>query len=182
MRLPITLSVFASTWTLLVFHGVPISTADDSKSPKSLAVSDRVCAKLEALFQAYYPKATFDNRRLDGVHIEYEVTTFEFPYTGRKGAKHVAEKTRGPKTGGILCSVYATPGPYQGQLLLSPATEGKVAHQVIDRNVYKQLLMAPYSRKSDLHMWVALSFPPDADKAFLEKFRQVMIDFEKDEQ
>jgi hypothetical protein len=38
--------------------------------------------------------------------------------------------------------------------------------------------MAPYSQKLDVHMWVALSSPPDADEAFLEKFRQVMTDFE----
>ena len=40
--------------------------------------------------------------------------------------------------------------------------------------------MAPYSQRSDVHMWVALSFPPDIDEAFLEDFRQIMTDFEKD--
>jgi hypothetical protein len=29
-------------------------------------------------------------------------------------------------------------------------------------------------------MWVALSFPPDVDEAFLEDFRQIMTDFEND--
>ena len=145
-------------------------------------MSDRVCAKLEALFQEYYPKATFENQRIYGVHFEHDVTTFEFPYTGRKGAKHETEKQQGPKKGGILCNVYSSPGPYRGQLALSPAKEGKVAQHVIDRKEYKQLLMAPYSRKSDVHMWVALSFPPDADEAFLEKFRQVMTNFEKAEE
>jgi hypothetical protein len=144
-----------------------------------LPVSDRVCVKLEALFKEYYPKATFDNQRLNGVRFEHEVTTFEFPYNGRKGAKHEAEKQQGPKQGGFLCNVYASQGPYRGQLRLSPAAEGMVAHHVIDRKAYKQLLMAPYSRKSDVHLWVALSFPPDADEQFLKKFRQIMTDFEK---
>jgi hypothetical protein len=72
------------------------------------------------------------------------------------------------------------PGPYTGQLALSPAAKGKVAEYLKDRKEYKQLLMAPYSQRSDVHMWgVALSFPPDVDEAFPEDFRQIMTDFER---
>ena len=136
-------------------------------------------AKLEALFQKHYPKATFANRGVDGIHVEHEVTTFEFPATGGKGAKREAEKQQGPKKGGILCSVYSHPGHYLGQLQLSPVREGQVAQHLIDRKEYKQLLMAPYSQKSDVHMWVALSYPLDTDEEFLKKFREIMADFEK---
>ena len=115
----------------------------------------------------------------NGIHSEYKVTTFEFPYTGPKGVKREAEKQRGPKKGGILCSVYSQTGSYMGPLALSPAGEGKVAQYLKDRKEFKQLLMAPHSRKSNVHMWVALSFPPDVDEAFLGKFHQIMTDFEK---
>jgi hypothetical protein len=179
MKPAITLTVFEMTLALLLICGAPSSRGEDGNS---VPVSDQMCTKLEALFQEYYPKATFDNQRINGVHIEHEVTTFEFPYTGPKGAKHESEKQRGPKQGGILCSVYSSPGPYLGQRALSPAAEGKVAQHLIDRKAYKQLLMAPYSPKSDVHLWVSLSFPPDADEAFLEKFRQLMAEYEQAEE
>lgn len=54
-----------------------------------------------------------------------------------------------------------------------------MAQHLIDRQEYKQLLMAPYSQKSDVHMWVALSYPLDTDEEFLKKFREIMADFEK---
>ncbi len=155
------------------------SQLDQASASKSDPVSDRVRAKLEALFQKHYPKATLANRGVEGIHVEHEVATFEFPSTGGKGAKREAEKQQGPKKGGILCSVYSHPGRYLGPLQLSPVREGQVAQHLIDRKEYKQLLMAPYSQKSDVHMWVALSYPPDTDKAFLDKFREIMADFEK---
>ena len=37
---------------------------------------------------------------------------------------------------------------------LSPAAKGKVAEYLKDRKAYKQLLMAPYSQRLDVHMWV----------------------------
>ena len=163
MKPKITLTVFEITLALLLIFGAPSSRGDDSRTSESIPVSHRVCAKLEALFQEYYPEATFDNQHINGVHFDHKVTTFRFPFTGRKGAMHETEKQRGPTKGGILCNVYSSPGPYRGQLALSPATEGKVAQHVIDRKSSKQLLMAPYSRKSDVHMWVALSYPPDSD-------------------
>ena len=155
------------------------SELDQAPASKSGPVSDRVRAKLEALFQKHYPKAAFANRGVEGIHVEHEVTTFEFPATGGKGAKREAEKQQGPKKGGILCNVYSYPGRYRGQLHLSPAKEGQVAQHLIDRQEYKQLLMAPYSQKSDVHMWVALSYPLDTDEEFLKKFREIMADFEK---
>ena len=163
----------------LELRGLLKTQGNESHIPEPRPVADQVCANLEALFQKHYPKALFDNQGVNGVHFEHEVTTFEFPYTGSSGAKHETEKQRGPKPGGILCSVYSSAGPYTGQVALLPAAKGNVAQHMIDRKAYKQMLMAPYSQKSNVHMWVALSFPPDVDKAFLEKFRQIMTDFQK---
>jgi hypothetical protein len=179
MKLPVSFTVFESALALLLILGPMNAWGDESKSRP---VSDRVCAKLEALFKKHYPKATFENQGVDGIHSEYKVTTFEFPYTGPKGVKREAEKQRGPKKGGILCSVYSHPGPYMGQLQLSPSAKGMVAQYLTDRKEYKQLIMAPYSPHSDVHMWVALSFPADVDEAFLEEFRQIMTDFENDDE
>ena len=143
------------------------------------AVPDSVCARLRALFQTHYPKATITDRGVNGIHFEYEVTTFEFPYHGSPGAKHEATTQRGPKKGGILCGVYLEKGEYRGQLALMPRGN-QYEPYVIDRMVYKQLLMAPYSAKRDAHLWVGLSYPSDASDDFLKGFRAIMNDYEKD--
>lgn len=158
----------------------PNAPITESNSSASLPVPDRVSAKLSALVKQFYPNARLNNEGVNGIHVEHEVATFEFPIAGPKGAKRETVMQRGPKRGGILCSAYSHQGQYMGQLSLL-SSEGRVAQSLIDRKEYKQLLMAPYSQKSNVHLWITLSFPPDVDEAFLEKLQQIMIDFEKDQ-
>ena len=54
---------------------------------KSDPVLDHVYVKLQPLFQKYYPKAKCANQGRDGLHFEYEVTTFEFPFTAARKAR-----------------------------------------------------------------------------------------------
>ncbi len=109
------------------------------------------------------------------------MTTFEFPYRGPPGGKHEATTQRGPKKGGILCGVILEKGKYGGQFALGPGGKDNRQYEGgIDRKVYKQLLMAPYSAKRDSHLWVNLAYPSDASDDFLKDFRGIMSDFEKD--
>jgi hypothetical protein len=87
MKLPVNFTVFETVLTLILTLGPMNARGDESKS---LPVSDRVCAKLEALFKKHYPKATFENQGVNGIHFEHEVTTFEFPYNGPKVGKRVS--------------------------------------------------------------------------------------------
>jgi len=148
--------------------------------PKTSPVPDDICAKLQILFQRYYPKATFTNLRVNGFHIEYDVATFEFPYTGPPHAKHEATTQRGPKKDGILCSVYLQKGEYMGPLAFSPRGGGQYEPVIIDRKAYKQLFMVPYSAKRDAHLVVNLSYPSDTNDALLKEFRALMKDFTKE--
>lgn len=152
MKLPVTFTVFEIVLALLLILGPMNARGDESKSRP---VSDRVCAKLEALFKKHYPKATFDNQGVNGIHFEHEATTFEFPYTGPKGVKREAEKQWGPKKGGILCSVYSHPGPYLGQLALRPPGEGKVAQYLKDRKELNQWDVDPVPTTHRLYSLVS---------------------------
>jgi hypothetical protein len=87
MKLPVNFTVFETVLTLILTLGPMNARGDESKS---LPVSDRVCAKLEALFKKHYPKATFENQGVNGINFEHEVTTFEFPYNGPKVGKRVS--------------------------------------------------------------------------------------------
>jgi hypothetical protein len=169
--------VFVLVFTLPLVLA-PISTRG-VEIPKAISVSERVQTELQALFQKYYPKAKFTNQEVNGLRFEYDVTTFEFPYAGPKGAKHENPIQRGPKKGGILCNVFSREGSYTGPIAF-PSLDGQIPQYTLDRKVYKTLLMAPYSAKRDAHLWVALSYPPDASEDFLKQFHAIINDFEKD--
>jgi hypothetical protein len=169
-----TLVALAGLFLLVLSHVL----AEDV--PKSSPVPDAVCAKLQALFQQYYPTATVTNRNVNGIHFEHEVRTFEFPYTGPPGGKHESSTQRGPMKGGILCSIHLQKGEYRGQVALVPRGGGQHQPALIDKKMYQQLLMAPYSTKRDAHLWVSLSYPNDTSDDFLKAFRALMNDFEKD--
>ena len=93
--------------------------------PKSGPVPDQICVKLQALFQKYYPKATFTNQQANGIRFEYETGTFEFPPVNPAAGKQENPKEnpiqRGPKQGGIMCNVYLEYGEVQRPIGSFPA-------------------------------------------------------------
>ena len=143
-----------------------------------------VYTKLKPIFQKYYPAATMTNAAANGLHFEYEMTNFDFstPAQAGSGAKQEDPIQQGPKHGGILCSVYLEKGKYGGQRIMgfAPVNGGEFAEGLIDRKEYKDLLLVPYSTKRDAHLWVVLSYPPDASGEFLKKFREVATNFTSD--
>ena len=149
-------------------------------SPALNRTLDHVYAKLQPLFQKYYPKATSYNAHSNGIHFEFDVTNFEFPYTGPPGRMHEATTQRGPNKGGILCSVYLEKGKYAGQAVLD-SQNSKFGSALLDKNSYKEQLIAPYSAKRNVHLWVALFYPSDTNEEFLKEFRAIMKDFSNDE-
>ncbi len=152
---------------------VTVYVAHGEDSQHSIPVPESVCKKMEILFLKYYPKVATTNDQANGIHFEYEVTTYEFP-PADPSKKHENPIQRGPKQGGILCSIYLETGKYSGQLLLGPLGA------VIDKQKYKQFLMAPYSPKRDAYLWVSLSYPPQTSEDFLKEFRAVLQDYAHD--
>ena len=155
----------------------------DESEPKSGPVPDQICVKLQALFLKYYPKATFTNQQANGIHFEYETGTFEVPADTKgdaanpSGAEQRTE--RGPKKGGIMCDVLIQEGKYLGQLEFR-GEGGGYGKFVIDRKVYKEHLMVPYSAKRNAYLWVRLLCPSDTSEDFLKEFDAIMTDFQKD--
>ncbi len=152
----------------------------EQERPKSYTALDSVYAKLQPLFKEYYPTAQCLNSGHDGLRFEHNVTTYEFPYTGPKEKKHEATTQRGPKKGGILCSVYLEKGPYRGQLSLIPRGNHQYEPMTLDKHEFKQLLMAPYSAKDDLHLWVSIAYPSDTSPEFLKRFLTITRTFENE--
>jgi hypothetical protein len=172
---------------LMSVHSEPAETANDrqvvqgeQERPNSYTALNGVYAELQPLFKEYFPTAQCLNRGRDGLRFEYNVTTYEFPYTGPQGKKHEATTQRGPKAGGILCSVSLEKGPYRGQLGLIPRGDHQYEPMTLDKHEFKQLLMAPYSAKDDLHLWVSIAYPSGTSPEFLKRFVTVIEAFENE--
>ena len=151
-----------------------------AKDPQQAGpVPDRVCKKMEILFQKYYPKVATTNQQANGLHFEYEVTNYDFPSTD-PGHKQEAPKQIGPQQGGILCGIYLSTGKYSGQRLFPILRGQPVPSALVDKKFYKELLMVPYSAKNDAYLWVSLSYPPDASQDFLKEFRDILQDYAND--
>jgi hypothetical protein len=92
-----------------------------------------------------------------------------FEYNTRLFIIHVALKTgewqdpweeRGPRKGGILGSIELRDGEYTGAAMVP---------QTFDRLYYSIILMAPYSRKHDCHLYVQLYVPKHESKPEFNK-------------
>jgi hypothetical protein len=180
-----------SITTILPFCGITSYCQDASRADHEFRHSQEytstladLYAKLKPVFEKYYPSATMTNKGANGLHFEYAVTNFDFSTPPRPGAGAKRENPiqRGPKHGGILCSVYLEKGKYHDQRIISftPVEGGELAEFVNDRKEYRELVLAPYSKKRDAYLWVVLSYPPDATDEFLKELRKVVKSFSSD--
>ena len=77
---------------------------------------------------------------------------------------------RGPKKGGILGDIELRDGQYVG---------AAVVPQTFDRKYYSILLLAPYSKKFDCHLYVHIYHPHlDDESGFIKEITDIINSFE----
>jgi len=130
---------------------------------------ERFYSELRTLFRKHYPKAT-SHLLKDKIHFEHDTRVFIVHEAYKTGEWQDPWEERGPKPGGILCDITLQKGQYQG---------AAVAPQTFDKRYFKVLLMAPYSSKRDVHLYVHLSYPGNVSTDFLKEFTDLVNGFEK---
>jgi hypothetical protein len=93
------------------------------------------------------------NTRLFIIHLPLKTGEWQDPW-----------EERGPRKGGILGTIELRDGDYTGAAMVP---------QTIDRLYYSIIVLAPYSKKHDFHLYVHLSVPkqegkPEFNKEFIE--------------
>jgi hypothetical protein len=126
-----------------------------------------VYVELDRLFHRYYPRVTSELSN-DAVHFEYGTRDFLIHEPRKTGEWQDARPERGPNRGGILCAIEVRKGRYPG---------AAVVPQTFDKRYFRLWVAAPYSARRDEHLYVHLSYPPDADVAFLERFVDIVASF-----
>jgi len=144
---------------------LPALIATPARAADSDALQDpalkRLYAEFQLLFRKYYP---------NNMHVEHDTRAFIVHEPLRTGEWQDPRETRGPKLGGILCDIALQKGPYQGAAMVP---------QTFDKRYFRLLIMAPYSRKHDAHLYVHLAYPGNVSGEFLRDFTGLVTDFER---
>jgi len=119
------------------------------------------------LYRHYYPQAT-GHLLGDKIHFEHDTRIFIVHKPSKMGEWQDPWEERGPKKDGILCEIELRRGAYGG---------AAVVPQVYVQPYYTLLLLAPYSKKLDSHLYVHLFYPTGASEEFLKAFRDMIQSF-----
>jgi hypothetical protein len=153
------LVVSALTWVLAAAG----PAADDSPKPDLKALT----AEVRKVVEKHYPaaKVTLQGQT---IHFEFNTRKFLIHEALLTGEWQDAHEETGPQKGGIFGDLELREGRYGGMA---------VVPQSFDKRYFTLLLMAPYSKKMDHHLYVHLKYPQDVPKEFLTDFERLVNGF-----
>jgi hypothetical protein len=122
------------------------------------------------IVKRHYPEAT-SHLLKNKIHFESDTRLFIIHVPLKTGEWQDPWEERGPKKGGILGTLELREGAYCGAAMVP---------QTFDKHYYKVMLMAPYSKKHNCHLYVQLYVPRLKSKPeFIKEFTALVNDFEK---
>ena len=138
------------------------SALNSEKSPNYTLES--IFQRVKELVEKYYPKAsiTIDS---DKMHFEKKCQD-KYDFLG--------DLVHEPQSGGILCDITLKSGEYTGK------DKDRLPSEVND-GFHTNWTIAPYSKLQNAHLLARLSFPPDVNTGFKEKFESLINLFNKQE-
>ncbi len=162
MRRLFSFLLLVSVWTL---------TTVPAHSAKNCPSADELFSQLQKLALRFYPQAKFEfdiNRTSRSFRCAYNTRTLADP-----GYSHLPENLRPfpnyvPEPGGILCEIYEVTGTYAGKLVRPQTIES------YDDPNMKELLMAPYCKKTNTHLNAILAYPKDTSPEFIQRYRDLI--------
>src|SRR5262245_526625 len=125
--------------------------------------------EVRKLVEKQYPKAKVTLKD-QTIHFEFNTRKFMIHEPLLTGEWQDAHEEAGPQKSGIYGDIELRAGEYGGMA---------VVPQTFDKRYFTLLLMAPYSKKLDHHLYVHLKSPRDVPKEFLKEFERLVDGFEK---
>jgi hypothetical protein len=148
----------ALIFAIVILHAAKCPAADDLAA---------FYTSLRAVFAKHYPAVVFSAEDKQA-RFEHRTQVFMIHEPLKTGEWQEAREQRGPRKGGIYCEIVPTSGPYVGAAAVP---------QTFDKRYFRLLLLAPYSKRLDQHLYVRLSYPADASNEFLREFTEVIKNF-----
>jgi hypothetical protein len=116
-------------------------------------------AKVSQLVQKHYPEAKVTLKD-QTIHFDFSTRRFMIHELSRSRDRwQDAYEEPGPQPGGIYGDIELRQGKYSG---------GAEVPQLFDKRYFTLLLMAPYSKKLDQHLYIQLKYPAGVPKGFLK--------------
>jgi hypothetical protein len=116
--------------------------------------------KVRQLVEKHYPKAEMTLKD-QTIHFEFNTRKFMIHEPLLTGEWQDAREEAGPQKSGIYGDIELRAGKYAGMA---------VTPQSFDKRYFTLLLMAPYSKKLNYHLYVHLKYPRDVPQEFLKEF------------
>ena len=133
------------------------AAADDAPKPDLKPLLKEV----RKLVEKHYPKGKVSLKD-QTIHFEFNTRKFMIHEPLLTGEWQDAHEEVGPQKGGIYGDIELRGGRYGGMA---------AAPQSFDKHYFTLLLLAPYSKKLDHHLYVRLKYPRDVPKEFLKELR-----------
>ena len=141
------------------------AAADDAPRPDLKPLLEEV----RKVVQKHYPKAEVTLKD-ETIHFEFNTRKFTIHEALLTGEWQDAHEEVGPQKGGIHGDLELRAGPYGGMA---------VVPQSFDKRYFTVLLLAPYSRAIDHHLYIHLKYPRDVPKGFVKDFEGLAEGFDK---
>ena len=156
-----------STFLCLTLSGMLVyaQSADTLQDPSL----EQIFSNVQSIVGHHYPAATSYLLK-NKIHFEHNTRLFIIHVPLKTGEWQDPWEERGPKKGGILGNIELRDGEYTGAAMVP---------QTFDRFYYSIILMAPYSRKYDCHLYVRLYVPKHESKPeFTKELTELVNAFE----
>ena len=128
-----------------------------------------ICSNTRRILRRHYPEAT-SHLLKNKIHFEYDTRLFIVHIPLKTGKWQDPREERGPKKGGVLGTIELKEGDYVGAARIP---------QTFDYHYYKVMVMAPYSKKHNCHLFVRLYVPRFESKPeFIKEFTELVNSFE----
>ncbi len=129
----------------------------------------QIYSSVQRIVKRHYPDAT-SHLLKNKIHFESNTRLFIIHVPLKTGEWQDPWEERGPRKGGILGTIELRDGEYTGAAMVP---------QTFDRLYYTIILMAPYSKKHNCHLYVHLYVPKHESKPeFTKEFTELVNAFE----
>lgn len=139
------------------------------ENPPFRAFSD----ELGRVIKKYYPEVKLEKGKKPDQPLQWSYNTRKFMLhiPTLTGKWQEAVEMLGPDRKGVLCTAEIHEGPYMGMA---------VVPQTFDRHYFKLLMLGPSRKDVNAHLIVRLSYPDDADKAFVAELAELVQKFDSE--
>ena len=161
----------------MFFFAITFWANGQETKPSNLPSIDPLYNKVGSLVREYYPETILTNTA-QHIHFECRARDFMVHEPLMTGDWQDAQEVRGPSRKGVVCDITLNPGKYENSQWVQIRNPSGHRYWIHDKRYYQELLFIPYSSTRNCHLYVLLRIPADASPAFIEKFDDLISNFD----